>query len=305
MIYGYKQGSQSAKALAQAMGMKVIKHEGSKFKGNPNKVVINWGASEVPDEVNKCQVINKPASVKKASNKLMFFNLVKGKLNIPEYTTNQEEAKVWSDEGCLVVGREILNGHSAKGLHIISPENWEHFPHHIVKMYVKYVPKKQEYRVHVVGDKVIDIRRKALRGDFPKQQANWQVRNHDNGFIFAKDGFEAPQEVLDQSVEAIKLVGLDFGAVDVIWNSFYDKAYVLEVNTAAGLEGSTVNNYAEGFEKLYRDKGYLADADKIKGYYAKFVNQIIAEEKAKKVNPMFVDHEMLVEEDQPMQAPGW
>lgn len=43
-IYAYKQGSASALALAAALGIKCIKHEGSRFKGRHNKTVINWGA---------------------------------------------------------------------------------------------------------------------------------------------------------------------------------------------------------------------------------------------------------------------
>jgi D-alanine-D-alanine ligase-like ATP-grasp enzyme len=43
---------------------------------------------------------------------------------------------------------------------------------------------------------------------------------------------------------------LDFGAVDVIYNRAQDKAYVLEVNTAPGLEGSTLDNYVEAIQKV-------------------------------------------------------
>jgi hypothetical protein len=41
-LYAYKQGSKSAKALSQALGIKRIKHEGDglKVKGT----LLNWGA---------------------------------------------------------------------------------------------------------------------------------------------------------------------------------------------------------------------------------------------------------------------
>jgi D-alanine-D-alanine ligase-like ATP-grasp enzyme len=42
---------------------------------------------------------------------------------------------------------------------------------------------------------------------------------------------------------------LDFGAVDVIWNEKEDKYYVLEVNTACGLEGTTLDKYVEQFRR--------------------------------------------------------
>jgi glutathione synthase/RimK-type ligase-like ATP-grasp enzyme len=41
-------------------------------------------------------------------------------------------------------------------------------------------------------------------------------------------------------------LGLDFGAVDIIQDDG-GNFYVLEVNTAPGLEGQTIKSYAEGF----------------------------------------------------------
>ena len=60
-IFPYKKGSESAKALGEAIGARRIKSEGSRFKGSPEKVVINWGSSELPEEVMKCKAINPPA----------------------------------------------------------------------------------------------------------------------------------------------------------------------------------------------------------------------------------------------------
>lgn len=262
MIYPYKNGSQSAKLLSEALGVRRIKLEGSKFKGSESKIIINWGASSVSDEVKKCKIINEPEVVAMVSNKLKFFEAVKGNVNIPEFTTNKDEAKEWIDAGKIVVVREKLTGHSGEGIWLLEDiQMWEEYNHGLAKMYVKYVPKKDEFRVHVVGGNVIDIRRKALRNDVNKEHANWKVRNFDNGFIFAKEGFEAPNEVTEESIKAIEASGLDFGAVDVVWNNYQQKAYVLEINTAPGLEGSSVDNYAAAFEVFYK-----ADEDRAKAW---------------------------------------
>ena len=251
MIFPYKKGSASAKELALALSMKQIKRENSSFKGGENKIVINWGAKVLPEEVEKCVVLNSAEAVSLATNKLSFFEHVHEKLNVPEFTTDFVEAKVWAEEGCTVVVRETLNGHSGEGICILEEEDdFNEYDHDRAKLYVKYIPKKDEYRVHVVAGEAIDIRRKALRRGYDAEDANWKVRSHDNGCIFAKDGFEAPEQVIQQAVLACELCGLDFGAVDVIYNNFRDKAYVLEVNTAPGLEGSTVDNYASAFKKL-------------------------------------------------------
>lgn len=272
MIFPYRAGSASVKALSQHMSMKQIRRENSKFRGHDKKLVINWGAKALSDEVNKCVVLNDETAVKLAGNKLSFFQHVFEELNVPEFTTKKDEAFAWLDEGKTIVVRETLNGHSGEGIVLIEEENeFEAYDHSRAKMYVKYIPKKQEYRVHVVAGEAIDIRRKALRSDFSSNEANWKIRNHSNGFIFAKDGFEAPQDVIDQAITACKLCNLDFGAVDVIYNDYQQKAYVIEVNTAPGLEGSTVDNYAKAFATLFerheKAKGYGLTNDQMYKLY--------------------------------------
>ena len=110
-------------------------------------------------------------------------------------------------------------------------------------LYTRYVPKQDEYRVHVFGGRVIAVQRKARRNDV--ENPNWRIRNHANGFVFAREGVVAPQQVIEQSIMAVAALGLDFGGVDVIFNRHRDTAYVLEINTACGLEGQTVNDYAD------------------------------------------------------------
>lgn len=257
MLYPYKPGSKSATALASALGTKTIRHKGSKFRGGEDKIIINWGASEVPEEVSKCTIVNNPEAVKLASNKLKFFEHVKDSVSIPEFTTDREVAKGWYDEGTIVVSREKLTGNSGEGIALLSENDrsWDSYFHDAAKVYVKYVKKKDEFRIHVVDGVVIDKRRKALRSDFPKERADFRIRNYDGGFIFARDGFDVPPCVEEEAVKAVAACGLDFGAVDVVWNNFHQKAYVLEVNTAPGLEGSTVDNYAEAFDEMFKDEG--------------------------------------------------
>lgn len=255
MIYAYNEYSESAKALANELGVKRIKHTNSKFKGSGDKTIINWGATKLPDEVMKCEVINNPVKVKIASNKLTFFNTVKDHINIPEYTEDVDVARQWVVDGGIAVARYKLNGHSAQGIELM--ETVEMFNSKtdmlgVAPLYVKYIPKKEEYRVHIVNAQVIDVRRKALKIGVNKKGVNWKIRNHAGGFIFQKEGFQVDEKVIDESVKTVLVCGLDFGAVDVIWNNFQQKAYVLEVNTAPGLEGSTITNYKEGFEKFYK-----------------------------------------------------
>lgn len=98
-VYAYKQGSESARLLAKALACKMIKHEGSVFKGDRGKVVVNWGASSLPEEVKKCQVINKAKNVAKVVDKVALYKLIHNKWNVPLYTTDVNEAQNWLDGG--------------------------------------------------------------------------------------------------------------------------------------------------------------------------------------------------------------
>jgi glutathione synthase/RimK-type ligase-like ATP-grasp enzyme len=248
-IYPYKLDSESAKLLAEALGVKRIKKEGSKFKGSPEKVVINWGNSKVSVEVGKCKVINPPEAVSLAADKLKFFNAMVGKVSIPPFTTSKADALAAVQAGEVIIARTILNGNSGAGIVVVEKEE------DLVDapLYTKYVPKKQEYRVHVFSGEVVDVQRKARDKGVADELVNWKIRNHQNGFIFAR-GEDAvgvvPQDVLDQAIAAVKVCGLDFGAVDVIFNDKQRKAYVLEVNTAPGVTGTTLEGYVQRFKEV-------------------------------------------------------
>lgn len=241
-IYPYKAGSESVKNLCTALGTKRIKLKDSKFVGNPGKFVVNWGASKLPDEVLKCRVLNKPDAVALATNKLKTFNTLSGTGLLPEFTESRDEALKWINEGVTVVCRTLLEANSGRGIVMATTED------ELVdcKLYVKYVKKTQEYRVHVLG-RHYDIQRKARRKDVADEDVNWQIRNHDNGFIFARNDLQIPamfrRRLTETARKAVKELELDFGAVDIIYNAKQDRLYVLEVNTAPGLSGTTLESY--------------------------------------------------------------
>lgn len=242
LIYPYRKGSKSVKALREA-GFKTIKLENSRFKGRENKVVINYGSSRLPEEVLKCRVLNSPEAVSKAANKLLAFKaMAEYGVKVPRFTESSREA---SEIGGVFVARTKLTGHSGEGIEIYN-SNEEEAPQ--APLYVQYVKKKQEYRIHVFMGEVIDVQRKARKLDVPDEEVNWQVRNLEGGFIYAREGVELDEEPRLQALAAVEALGLHFGAVDVIWNEREDEYYVLEVNTAPGLTGTTLDKYVEAFK---------------------------------------------------------
>ncbi len=251
-IYAQNPNSQGAKELAAAMGIKRIKHVDSSFTPGEDKTIINWGSSVFDFDVGYSRIINYPSEVGLATNKLNAFNSFKswGEDWCPLFTTSIEEAQHWQSRGKNVISRAILSGSGGAGIGYHTPEDT--LPS--CPLYTQYIPKSAEYRVHVGagGDHIIDHQKKGRRLDTPDDQVNWRIRNHDNGFIYMREGRgDTPQLVFDSACSAIRSLELDFGAVDVIWNAHREQAYVLEVNTAPGLQGQTVDSYCQYFKEYY------------------------------------------------------
>lgn len=246
-IYAYNNGSKSAKALAEALNTKLLKHEGKpiRFKGP----LINWGNSkDILRHVECGGCLNPPNAVRNAVNKLQAFKLMKEGVSIPPWTESLEEAVEWIKQGSDVVVRHKLSGHSAEGLEIITTAEG-HGGLTPAPLYTKYIKKDQEYRIHVFRGNVFFVQRKARKKDVPDEQVNWQVRNLKGGFIYANVDVKVSEKVEKEAKAAIMALGLDFGAVDIIETKKGD-AYVLEVNTSPGLERSTLEKYAEQFKAL-------------------------------------------------------
>jgi Glutathione synthase/Ribosomal protein S6 modification enzyme (glutaminyl transferase) len=252
-VLPYKQGSKGAKALAEALGGRVLKLQNSRFRPRVGDVVINWGSSADTPLLSGFPKINAPEKIQTASNKLSFFLAMNASESeiIPPFWQNKEQIP---EDAYPIVCRTVLNGHSGEGIVIANnPEELVSAP-----LYVKYIKKRDEYRVHVGStNQVILVQRKARRRDTPDEEVNWQIRNHDNGFVFVRKDVTPPECVLNVAVRALVATGLDFGAVDVVYHDREDRAYVLEVNTAPGLEGSTAEDYARFFrrEALHEEQG--------------------------------------------------
>lgn len=263
-LYSFNMASKGSKDLANRLGIKRIKREGSNFVGGPNKLVINWGCSKSTPQVDKCQVLNHPSLVAKCTDKLEFFQAIKAGMadddviapNIPYFTEDYNEARELCRIGHTIVCRTVLNGHSGDGIVIAKLVD------EVVRapLYTMYIPKKEEFRIHFMMGEVIDAQRKARDVNRPLDDVNWQIRSHNNGFVFVRNDIIVPDRVLTEASRAVKMFDLHFGAVDVVYNQSKNKAFVLEINTAPGMEGMTLENYANGFE-AFRKKWEAENAN--------------------------------------------
>jgi hypothetical protein len=163
-------------------------------------------------------------------------------VSIPEYTTSIDTARGWfSTPNTFVYCRRTVTGFGGAGIVVAkTPEELVYAP-----LYTKGIVCRREYRVHVLCNNVIDTTRKARRmaeGD-STQDCGELVRNHDANWVYQRSGFEIPEGLRELAVSAVKACGLHFGAVDIVVEKNTGNQYVLEVNTAPGICGTTVELY--------------------------------------------------------------
>lgn len=215
------------------------------LKKSKPKLLLNYGSTtELPRFTGK--YLNHPQSVRNSSDKISTFKLLTeaGIPTVP-WTTDKDEALNWiKDNKSMVVARTLTRASEGRGA--VFASDVESLPN--APLYTKYVKKAAEYRVNVAFGKVINIRQKRRRKDFDGELNNL-CRTHDNGWVYCSEGVDKDNEQLrDLATNSINSLGLDFGAVDIIYNQHYNQYYVLEVNSAPGMEGETLNNFIEALK---------------------------------------------------------
>lgn len=252
-IYPYKTASESARALRDGLSsslnyrVKLVLPDG-KFKPKRSDLVINWGNTTIPNwQWGWNRDINHPSHIQCAANKLVAFGRFKhNEITTPRWTTDREEAQQWCNSGSTIVVRNVLNGHSGQGIDIVSGNVLPTAP-----LYVEYKKKRHEFRVHVFKGEVIDTQQKKKRNtDERPDTFNTFVRNTANGWVYCRNDIASDVFRDALAILAVRALDLDFGAVDIIYNEHENQNYVLEVNSAPGLEGTTLQKYIDTFLTL-------------------------------------------------------
>lgn len=263
VINPYKNGSRGARRLKAALSEAGVKcFVMQRAPKNPNALIINWGNSEWAYPFRMSCAVNPPNELGDMTNKLRFFNRVGHVDSVPQWTTSAKEAQEW---GCKLLARTILEGSGGAGIVIWDPDMANQgitFPK--APLYVKYENKTHEYRLHMArglrgtdGFHPLLIQRKIFQKstDNPAPK-NWEIRNHSNGFVFVQNsGVPTPACIPKLAADFMtkNYPNLHFCALDVIFNERKNKAFVLEGNTAPGLEGNTIEVYAEYFQTLAKE----------------------------------------------------
>jgi len=220
-----KMGSRGAKALAQTLSYKL----GYKVKRvRPHKV-----RRRIPFILNS------------GTDKLTQFKTFEGAgVFSPAYTTDINVARQWIEDKKVVVCRTLLRASEGRGI-VIAETVDQLVP---AKLYTQYVPKKAEYRVHVLNGEVIDVQMKKKRKGFDDER-NTRIRNLANGYVFCREGIVEPAGLRELASGACASLHYRLGAVDIAYNAKRNELVVLEVNATPGMQGTTLENYANAIIK--------------------------------------------------------
>ncbi len=219
-------GSKFAKAIQQSTRDKVrnrvlrVDHQGGRLKQSRGRRVF----FVTPTTLNKIE---------------QFRRFQENNVACPNFTTNPNDVDKLGSK--TVFARTLINSTNGRG--IVEFEVGEGATPR-APLYTEYIPKKAEYRVHVFGNTVIDIQQKRKRRGFDGER-DTRVRNMANGYVYCRDGITPPSGIDSLAVAAVRAVGYQYGAVDIVYTEKNSRLAVLEVNSRPGLLGTTLDRYSD------------------------------------------------------------
>jgi glutathione synthase/RimK-type ligase-like ATP-grasp enzyme len=248
IVYPYKLESKGAVKIQDFLtdaGEYCLRvHPNGDYKPHRNDLVIGWGAGDWPDWRNaadqvRAKWLNKSDKICLAIDKLLAFEKFKtARVPIPKFTTNIDTARSYLRADGQVVIRKEVEGRDGSGMVIATSAA------QVVEapLYTSYIKKTEEYRIHIFDGAVICAQVREKRDSFTGR-VNYQVRTTSGGWGLSITTRQPP-ECNTAAIAAVKALGLDFGAVDVIWNRVHG-AFVLEVNSAPELTAAIAVKYGE------------------------------------------------------------
>jgi len=254
-IYPYLMGSQGAKDLSELLECKRVRDAG-RYTPKVGQTILNWGNRRTPSwlstaSTRRVRILNTPEAVNRASNKLTTLRVLdEAGISTPEYTTDLTEAHAWLHDGERVIERHELRGSSGAGIRVVSLDDEDtEGTLQRAPLYTKYIPKSAEYRIHIFNGRMLDyVQKKRVASERRDDTYSPYIASMERGWVFTRTDVPESPAAISLAQRAITALGLDFGAVDIIYSE--GRYYVLEVNTAPGLAGNTLIKYGNALRRL-------------------------------------------------------
>lgn len=239
-------GKQMADLLEVERGIK------TPYPNPPVDVLIRWGSRRHISGAGI--VINSSRAIGNASNKVIALSTIRDE-GIETVTWSKDWAKI-AKPGRIIFGRSATG---MQGRDIVIYDPGDMYAGQYPKsppascshdFYSVYFADAREYRIHVVDGQVIRAQAKYL--DFPEKEGDGFIKNYAHGYRFRapKRNLRTPRR--EAAIGAVKALGLDFGAVDILVTG--RGQYVLEVNTAPACSPLTARCYAAAIALLVQRK---------------------------------------------------
>jgi glutathione synthase/RimK-type ligase-like ATP-grasp enzyme len=213
--------TETALSLAKELEVNAYKNE---IKDRRIDTLIRWGCGGGVAR-RPTKVINSKQAVNRALDKLAATHLFQNS-GIPTVEFSQ-------DIPC--VGRTVFHTQGQGFWFCFSPGQVNTSMQEGAEYFIKYIPTKQEWRVHVLGGQTAFVQKKYLRDRISTSfttiqgfSSNWHKK------VLPK--IEAPISVRRAAEQACILLGLDMGGVDILEAiGTPSTIHVLEVNTGPAL----------------------------------------------------------------------
>lgn len=236
----------TGRQIAEAMGIPHGIRQPSPLPDN----IIRWGSRRWM--MGRRHTINWAAAIAKASDKVMALMLMQ-EAEIPtvEFALTWDEAIQAGDK--IILGRRV-SGMQGRDIRVYDPQRlyngtYPKAPSKTHEWYSIYEKPTREVRIHVVDGNVIRVQGKYL--DYPEQAGdNPFVRNFKSGYRYRTPAQELHSSRLHWAVRAVDVLGLDFGAVDMLLFGSQEECKILEVNTAPACSPLTVQKYADALTAM-------------------------------------------------------
>ena len=228
----------TSKLIARAMGISRYNKRADYLDRADN--LIRWGQTKTV-EVDGLELNNREAIILASNKPECRKTLFENKIPVPKETEIEYP----------VVGRSKKHKAGDNFFYCENAEEVQRAKDNGAVYFAQFYPKTNEYRVHVGGGKVLLMSIK--EGDKTQRVWNKKLSNFNFRHLRRSVWLNDPhlKAMCKTAKKAIKAVGLDFGAVDIMADAGEGHApfVITEINTAPSLSPLAVEKYVTYFNR--------------------------------------------------------